>query len=283
MPLVDSAEPSTVVGILLQKKAFLSDSPKKSEDKKHSKHRILKMVTADAARTIVGIAGNVTAFCLFISPAPTFYMIVRRRAVEKFSPIPYLATLLNCMLWLVYGLPFVTPNSVLVLTINGVGFGMEACYLCLFFAFASRKQRLNVLKFLVVEFAFVALVVVLVMTLVHVPSKRSLIVGSLCVIFGTCMYAAPLSVMKLVIQTKSVKYLPFYLCLANCVNGLFWTAYALLHFDIFILIPNGLGAIFGAVQLVLYGCYYRTTNWDDDEDDMHKSDLQLPTKSGGTM
>lgn len=48
-------------------------------------------------------------------------------------------------------------------------------------------------------------------------------------------------------------------------------------------IPNGLGAIFGAVQLVLYGCYYRTTNWDEyeDEEDMHKSELQLPTRSDG--
>lgn len=78
---------------------------------------------------------------LFLINRPTFYKIVRRRAVEQYSPIPYLATFMNCLLWLVYGLPFVTPNSVLVLTINGIGLGMESIYLFLYFAFASKKQR----------------------------------------------------------------------------------------------------------------------------------------------
>ncbi|KAJ8631111.1 hypothetical protein MRB53_024434 [Persea americana] len=231
------------------------------------------MVTANAARNIVGIIGNVISFGLFISPAPTFYKIWKKRDVEEFSPIPYLATLLNCMLWVFYGLPFVTPNSFLVVTINGAGLVLEGIYLSMYFAFSTKKQRLKALKILLGELAFVALVVTLVLTLAHTHKKRTLIVGVLCVIFGTCMYASPLSVMRMVIRTKSVKYMPFYLSLANFLNGVCWTAYALIRFDIFITIPNGLGALFGAVQLILYGCYYSSTNWDDEP----TSEMQLPT------
>lgn len=40
-----------------------------------------------------------------------------------------------------------------------------------------------------------------------------------------------------VIKTKSVKYMPFWLSLANFLNGVAWTTYALIHpFDIYVLV-----------------------------------------------
>lgn len=41
---------------------------------------------------------------------------------------------------------------------------------------------------------------------------------------------------KLVITTKSVEYMPFFLSLASLGNGLAWTTYALIHFDPFIVV-----------------------------------------------
>jgi solute carrier family 50 protein (sugar transporter) len=39
---------------------------------------------------------------------------------------------------------------------------------------------------------------------------------------------------KMVIQTKSVEYMPLFLSLASLVNGICWTAYALIRFDLYI-------------------------------------------------
>ena len=39
---------------------------------------------------------------------------------------------------------------------------------------------------------------------------------------------------KMVIQTKSVEYMPLFLSLASLVNGICWTAYALVHSDLYI-------------------------------------------------
>jgi Sugar efflux transporter for intercellular exchange len=47
------------------------------------------------------------------------------------------------MMWVVYGVPFVHPNSVLVLTINGIGLFMEALYIAIFFAYSPRSLRVN--------------------------------------------------------------------------------------------------------------------------------------------
>ena len=38
----------------------------------------------------------------------------------------------------------------------------------------------------------------------------------------------------MVIQTKSVEYMPLFLSLASLVNGICWTAYALIKFDLYI-------------------------------------------------
>ncbi|XP_039004409.1 bidirectional sugar transporter SWEET7-like [Hibiscus syriacus] len=67
-------------------------------------------------RNVVGVTGNVISLFLFLSPVPTFAQIWKKNSVEQFSPAPYLATLINCMVWVIYGLPMVHPNSTLVVT-----------------------------------------------------------------------------------------------------------------------------------------------------------------------
>ncbi|KAK1285030.1 Bidirectional sugar transporter SWEET4 [Acorus calamus] len=217
------------------------------------------MVSPDTARTVVGILGNIIALMLFLSPVPTFVKIYKKGSVEQFSPIPYLATLLNCMLWVVYGLPFVHPHSVLVLTINGTGLFIELTYILLFLIFSDPRKRLLVLGMLVAGIAFVVAVAVLVMTLAHTHDRRSLVVGTLCVFFCMLMYAAPLSVMRLVIRTKSVEYMPLFLSVASFANGVCWTTYALIRFDLYITIPNSIGTLFAVMQLILYAMYYKST------------------------
>ncbi|RWW15575.1 hypothetical protein BHE74_00023809 [Ensete ventricosum] len=99
-------------------------------------------------------------------------------------------------------------------------------------ALTKNAYQLKVLKILAGELAFMTVVVVTVLLATHTHEKRSLIVGILCIIFGTCMYASPLAVMKLVIQTKSVEFMPFTLSLASFLNGVCWTAYSCLPFDV---------------------------------------------------
>ena len=217
------------------------------------------MVSPDTIRTAIGVVGNGTALVLFLSPVPTFCRIWKKGSVEQYSAVPYVATLLNCMMWVLYGLPVVHPHSMLVITINGTGMAIELAYVSLFLLYSAGAARRRVLLLVAAEVAFVGAVAGLVLNLAHTHERRSMIVGILCVLFGTGMYAAPLSVMKMVIQTKSVEYMPLFLSLASLVNGICWTAYALIRFDLYITIPNGLGVMFAVAQLILYAIYYKST------------------------
>ncbi|ONK66268.1 uncharacterized protein A4U43_C06F5950 [Asparagus officinalis] len=154
------------------------------------------MVNAEAIRSAVGVLGNIISFGLFLAPLPTFVDILKKKSVEKYSPVPYLATFMNCLLWCLYGLPIVHPDSLLVITINGSGLVLQGTYILIFLIFANdAKQRSKIVGILLAELAFIAVVAGLVLSLTHTHEKRSMIVGILCIIFGVCMYASPLAVL----------------------------------------------------------------------------------------
>ncbi|XP_059299962.1 bidirectional sugar transporter SWEET5-like [Lycium barbarum] len=223
------------------------------------------MADPNTIRTVVGIIGNVISFFLFLSPAPTFVKIVKAKSVMEFNSDPYVATILNCAVWVFYGMPFVHPDSLLVITINGFGLCIELFYVAIFFIYSDWAKRRKIIIALIIEAIFMALLIFVTLTFLHGTKDRSMLIGIVAIVFNVIMYTSPLTVMKKVITTKSVKYMPFYLSLANFANGIVWSAYALLKFDPYILIPNGLGSLSGLVQLVLYGTFYKTTNWNEDD------------------
>lgn len=114
--------------------------------------------------------------------------------MEQFSAVPYHCAMLNCMLWVLYGLPKVHPHSTLVLTINSAGLLIELAYVLVLLSFSSGGARLRALAALVGELAFAGSIAGLLLAALHGDSRR-LVAGVLCVVFGTAMYAAPLSIM----------------------------------------------------------------------------------------
>ncbi|KAL8217553.1 hypothetical protein R6Q57_020926 [Mikania cordata] len=68
---------------------------------------------------------------------PTFMRIVKAKSVQSFKPDPYVATILNCAVWVFYGLPIVHPDSLLVVTINGAGFIIDVVYVTIFFFYST--------------------------------------------------------------------------------------------------------------------------------------------------
>lgn len=109
--------------------------------------------------------------------------------------MPYLATFLNCGLWVLYGLPMVHTNSILVVTINGTGFVIEVIYLWLFLIYFDRKKRRWPVLILAAECLFMAVLALLVLTLAHLTKLHSAIVGNICMVGNIMMYASPSAVM----------------------------------------------------------------------------------------
>ena len=208
----------------------------------------------EIAHFIFGIFGNATALFLFLSPIITFRRVIRKKSTEDFSGVPYNMTMLNCLLSAWYGLPFVSPNNMLVWTINGTGAVIEAIYVLIFLIYAPKRMKARMISLLALISSLFAAVALISVLALH-GNSRKLFCGSAATIFSICMYASPLSIMRVVIKTKSVEFMPFFLSLFVFLCGTSWFIYGLLGSDPFIIIPNGCGSALGAVQLILYAIY----------------------------
>ncbi|KAI3830935.1 hypothetical protein MKX03_010233 [Papaver bracteatum] len=205
-----------------------------------------------------GVAGNLFAFVLFVSPIPTFCRIVRNRSTEQFSGLPYIYTLLNCLICLWYGLPHVSPGIILVATVNSVGAVFQLVYVILFIVYADKGKKMRMLGLLLAVFGAFAVIAYVSMTFFD-SHTRQLFVGCLSVASLISMFASPLFVINLVIRTKSVEFMPFYLSLATFLMSISFLTYGVLKSDLFIYLPNGIGTVLGAIQLSLYAYYSRTS------------------------
>ncbi|XXG70916.1 hypothetical protein AAC387_Pa07g0284 [Persea americana] len=208
----------------------------------------------DVLHFIFGIFGNLTAMFLFLSPVITFRRIISSKSTEDFSGVPYISTMLNCLLSAWYGLPFVSPHNLLVTTINATGAAIESIYVVIFLIYAPKKLKAKMMGLLLLALSVFSAIALISLFALH-GKKRKVFCGFAATIFSICMYASPLAIMRLVVRTKSVEFMPFFLSLFVFLCGTSWFIFGLLGHDPFVAVPNGFGCGLGAIQLILYAIY----------------------------
>ncbi|CAJ2674550.1 unnamed protein product [Trifolium pratense] len=208
----------------------------------------------DIAHFVFGLFGNAFGLFLFLAPIITFKRIIVNKSTEKFSGVPYTMTLLNCLLSAWYGLPFVSPDNMLVTIINGAGAVIEIIYVFTFILFAPKKEKLKISGLFAIVMTIFSAVVFISLFALH-GNSRKVFCGFAAAIFSIIMYGSPLSIMRLVIRTKSVEFMPFFLSLFVFLCGTSWFVFGLLGRDPFIAVPNGVGSALGTLQLILYFIY----------------------------
>ncbi|XP_055811861.1 bidirectional sugar transporter NEC1-like [Solanum dulcamara] len=201
-----------------------------------------------------GILGNGVSFLVYLSPLPTFYRIYRRKSTEGFQSIPYSVSLFSAMLYLYYA--YLKDNEILLITINSFGTGIELIYLTIFMIYATKEAKIFATKLLII-FNVVTFGAIVVLTYIFAKNNelRISIVGWICAVFSVSVFAAPLSIMRRVIQTKSVEFMPFPLSFFLTICAVMWFFYGLLKKDMYIATPNILGFSFGIAQMILYAIY----------------------------
>ncbi|KAH6760520.1 Nodulin MtN3 family protein [Perilla frutescens var. hirtella] len=240
-------------------------------------------------RITVGILGNAASMLLYAAPVLTFSRMIKKKSTEEYSCVPYIMALLNCFLYTWYGLPVVSYKweNFPVVTINGLGILLELSFILIYFYFASANGKKKVAMMTLPVFLLSCSVALISAFVFHDHHHRKAFVGSIGLVASVAMYGSPLVVMKKVIQTKSVEFMPFYLSLFSFLASSLWMAYGLLSHDLFLASPNLVGSPLGILQLFLY-CIYRKRlstgpphKWDL-ESHSEKSDQHLEVKEGNT-
>ncbi|KAA8526732.1 hypothetical protein F0562_009039 [Nyssa sinensis] len=91
---------------------------------------------------------------------------------------------------------------------------------------------------------------------------RRIFIGFLSSASLISMFASPLCIINLVIQTRNIEFMPFYLSLSTFLMSTSFFLYGCFNSDPFVYVPNGMGTILGIVQLALYS-YYKNKSRED--------------------
>ncbi|KAG2396658.1 Bidirectional sugar transporter [Vigna angularis] len=114
----------------------------------------------EVGKEAAGVAGNVFAFGLFLSPIPTFRRIIRNGSTEMFSGLPYVYSLLNCLICLWYGTPLISPDNLLVTTVNTIGGVFQLVYITLFLIYAEKARKVRMLGLLLAVLGIFVIILV---------------------------------------------------------------------------------------------------------------------------
>uniref|UniRef100_A0A6N2KBY2 Bidirectional sugar transporter SWEET n=1 Tax=Salix viminalis TaxID=40686 RepID=A0A6N2KBY2_SALVM len=183
---------------------------------------------------LIGIIGNIISLLVFTSPIKTFWRVVKMKSTQNYKGAPYITTLLSTSLWTFYGL---LKPAILIVTVNGAGAIFQLTYVTIFLVYATRDKKIKTARLVaILNVGFLGAVIAVTILAMH---------GGLRITF----------VGKLVIQTKSVEYMPFFLSFFLFLNGGVWSVYALLVKDYYIGVPNAFGFVLGSAQLILYMVY----------------------------
>ncbi|KAF8394519.1 hypothetical protein HHK36_020729 [Tetracentron sinense] len=205
------------------------------------------------------IVGNIVSFMVFLAPLPTFYRICKKKSTEEFQSIPYVIALFDAILLLYYGI-LKAEEGMFIIIINIIGCIIEAIYIAIYMVYAPKEPRIFTVKLLFVFVVGVDGLIMLLTFLFTDGRRRVTIVGWISAAFCVSVFAAPLSIIGLVIRTKSVEYMSFTLSFFLTLCAIVWFFYGLLIKDFFIALPNILGFAFGVAQMILIIIYKNAKN-----------------------
>ncbi|KAE8705217.1 Bidirectional sugar transporter SWEET11 [Hibiscus syriacus] len=202
---------------------------------------------------VFGILGNVVSFLVSLAPLPTFYQIYKKKTSEGFQSIPYVISLFSAMLWIYYAL--LKKDAMLLITINTFCVFIQTFYLVAYFYYSPKKEKAEAVKLTLLFNVFGFGVIFFSTFFLPNSLTRLQILGYICMTFSLCVFVAPLGIVRKVIKTKSVEYMPFTLSVFLTLGAVMWFFYGLLLKDMNIAVPNVLGFIFGILQMILYALY----------------------------
>jgi len=216
----------------------------------------------------------------FLTPAKTFVGIVKKGSTEGFRGEAFQFTFFNCALWVLYSI--FQGSRLMPLIANTAGGALAIAYIILFTKYLPKPssstsvQPYTTPTRYICQFLGVIIVVGIMAVLMLLPVFNfnvgdqyfpAFLFGLIADVFNILMYGAPLTIMKQVILSKSVKYMPFLISLFTVINSSCWLAYGFYIGDLWISIPNASGLLLGIIQLVLYSLYCRNRDEDLEEDD----------------
>lgn len=212
-------------------------------------------------RFTTGFLGTLSTIAVevFSVPIPVLLQFNSNRSVGEHPAETHLPACLTRMYWILYGLPFVRPNSIFVIIANGAGCFIAMFYLLLFVIYSKSWQdkRGEIAAMLLIEIITIGIIGAIEFMTAHDIKSRYFTIGRNAMVSQIVTNVASLFTWYLAISANKMELINEIHALANFCNYILWVSYAAVPFDPYLLVPNALGIILSFTQAVLYKRYHR--------------------------
>jgi solute carrier family 50 protein (sugar transporter) len=184
-----------------------------------------------------------------MSPIPTIQRINRERKVGSLPLLPYSTMIINSMLWFAYGL---LKKEIKIYSCNGTGLILGVVYFVHYIKFSPAAS--STLPGSVQQHVQAILITLIftVFSMMTPSTDPGWLIGKVGMVFCVGLFASPLSVVRVVIVSRSAKSIPLPFTLACLVNCFLWTTFGWFQAnDANIYVPNFLGLCLSVIQLAL--------------------------------
>jgi len=194
----------------------------------------------------------VSTIGLFLTGVQICNRIYRQHTTGDISGFPFVATLVNCSLWLLYGY---TANNSTIMIVNFIGATLQLVYALIYLRYTP--DQTSYIRLIGSAVAFLAIIYFYFQYFVSDHSTAIFGAGLVASVATVIMFGSPLASLREVVQKQSTESLSLPLCFANLIVPIEWVLYGILINDKFVQVPNFLGAILGFIQVSLFYKYPR--------------------------
>eukprot|EP00039_Didymoeca_costata_P031160 m.33459 g.33459 ORF g.33459 m.33459 type:complete len:290 (+) comp8543_c0_seq3:118-987(+) len=195
-------------------------------------------------------AATLITLAMFGSGLPVISEISRHKSAAGIPFVPWLAQIVNCLLWMRYG--DLTENGT-ILSVNIIGFVLDLFYLTIVWMYTSDKATLIKPYLLTGTISLVCLGYI--QYLRENESVAVFYAGIMACVGSIIMFASPLVTVMEVIRLRSTEPMMFSQSLLFFLCSASWAGFGLAVGDMFVQVPNFIGAVFAALQLFLFAVF----------------------------
>jgi solute carrier family 50 protein (sugar transporter) len=207
------------------------------------------MSEENKVESIFGWIGAIISIYFYFAPGFPFYKVLKDQMNYQDLPVILLiSSFLNCVLWADYGL---IKNSTQIYITNSFGGTITLIWITIYLLYLGKKY-------------FVVSLIINIIILIATGAISFLfyfiidsnITGLIAMIFNILMYAAPGEKIIRVIKTKKYELIPIYSSIGGFLCSLCWLIFGFYQNDKNLIIPNSLGILFSAIQILIFLILY---------------------------
>jgi len=199
---------------------------------------------------LVSIGATLSTILMFLTHLKTPIQIHRNiNSIYNIPFFPHIMTFFSCTLWEKYG---ILKGDLGMIIVNFTGMIITTHVIFVYYKNARDLKKK-------VEKSFTIMIVALICILAYVKLNRGLtsytVLGFLSSISSILMFGSPLTTLKKVIKTRDNSSLSIQLLIISILSSGLWTLYGYIINDNFVIVPNGLGCLLAAFQVLIYKIY----------------------------